>query len=98
MFFCAVLGLGAIPVDGLRDGYALFATMFRWTPGSLPAGTAFVLPMLAVAAWWAMIGPNVFEMRFPETWRVRAALTTGFAAALALIIGLHTSPFLYYQF
>jgi hypothetical protein len=57
-----------------------------------------MLPLLAVAAWWAMIGPNVFEMRFPETWRVRSALTAGFAIALALILGLHTSPFLYYQF
>jgi alginate O-acetyltransferase complex protein AlgI len=98
MFLCAVFGWVLFRSTDFGMALRLFATMFRWTPGPLPAGTTLVLPMLAVAAWWAMVGPNVFEMRFPETWRVRAALTGGFAVALALIIGLHTSPFLYFQF
>jgi alginate O-acetyltransferase complex protein AlgI len=98
MFFLAVLGWVLFRSTSFGMAMSLMGTMFRWTDGPLPAGTALVVPVLLVAAWWGMIGPNVFEMRFPETWRARAALTAGFAVCLAVIIGSHPSPFLYFQF
>ena len=59
---------------------------------------AFFLPALAVAAWWAMLGPNVFEMTHGVEWRSRVARTVQLAACVALIAGSRASPFLYFQF
>ena len=54
--------------------------------------------MLGLAAWWAMIGPNAFDMRHEWTWRRGVALTAAAAASLAIIAGSRPSPFLYFQF
>ena len=53
---------------------------------------------LLIAGWWAMAGPNVFEMQHRFTLRQRALATVVFAVSLALIMGTRNSPFLYFQF
>jgi hypothetical protein len=45
-----------------------------------------------------MIGPNAFEMRHEYRWNGRMVLASGFAASLAIILGMRSSPFLYFQF
>ena len=54
--------------------------------------------VLCAVAWWAMIGPNVYEMHLAPSARRRVALTAAFGASLAVIIGSPFSPFLYFQF
>jgi len=59
---------------------------------------ALAVAALSVAAWWAMIGPNAFDLRHEWSWRRSVVLTAAFGAALALIAGSRPSPFLYFQF
>jgi hypothetical protein len=53
---------------------------------ALVLGAALAVPALAVAAWWAMVGPNAFELRYEWSWRRGVALTAAFGAALALAV------------
>jgi hypothetical protein len=76
----------------------LLTTMFAPTRGALGMDAAFFLPVLLVAAWWAMRGPNVFEMAHGFEWRSRITRTVQLAACLAVILGSRASPFLYFQF
>jgi hypothetical protein len=45
-----------------------------------------------------MLGPNAFEMPHEYRWPGRIALASGLAAALAIVAGSRSSPFLYFQF
>jgi alginate O-acetyltransferase complex protein AlgI len=76
----------------------LLTTMFTITPGELPANAALVVPLLLVAGWWAMIGPNPFEMHLAPRLRTRLVLAAAFGSAVALIVSSRPSPFLYFQF
>jgi hypothetical protein len=57
------------------------------------------LPMLLVAAGWAMIGKNTAELRERE-WRFRDAMALAAAggACIAVMLSDAGSPFLYFQF
>jgi alginate O-acetyltransferase complex protein AlgI len=59
---------------------------------------ALALPVMAIAAWWSMRGPNVFELKHEWTPGRRVALAAAFGAGLALIVTARPSPFLYFQF
>ena len=73
--------------------------LFVPTTGVLPAGSALVVPLLAIATGWAIWGPNAFELdERPITWRGRLALAVAYGAAIAIIAGDRSSPFLYFQF
>lgn len=72
--------------------------------GGQGAGSVLLPPILAVvpfavAAWWAMRGPNAFEIDTAKVTLRRDALlfATG-GAVLALIATDRSSPFLYFQF
>ena len=77
---------------------SILHTMFTPTLGGIVAQPQFVVIALSIAAWWSMVGPNVFEMRPAFTFRQRAIATVAFAVSLALIMGTRNSPFLYFQF
>jgi alginate O-acetyltransferase complex protein AlgI len=106
MFFAAVIGwvyfrVGSIEsADSLAVANHLIATMFTPTPGGDVTRPDVFLLILAIAAWWAMIGPNVHELTANFAWRPRHAFLFAaiFGAALALIAGGRNSPFLYFQF
>jgi alginate O-acetyltransferase complex protein AlgI len=72
--------------------------MFVPTGGVLVAKAPLAAVALAIAAWWAMLGPNAFEMPHEYRWPGRIALASGLAAALAIVAGSRSSPFLYFQF
>jgi len=56
------------------------------------------LSVMAIAAWWSMRGPNVFEMKHEWTPQRKITLAAAFGAGLALIVTARPSPFLYFQF
>lgn len=76
----------------------LLEKMFLPVQGALVAQPALAALVLAAAAWWAMLGPNPFELRHEYRWSGQLALASGFAAALAIVLGTRSSPFLYFQF
>jgi alginate O-acetyltransferase complex protein AlgI len=66
--------------------------------------TVRALPVFVVvvvfAGAWAMLGPNVFDMKDQWQFRTRRAfvLAAAFGACLTLMAGNGSSPFLYFQF
>jgi alginate O-acetyltransferase complex protein AlgI len=98
MFVLVVVGWVFFRATDFAMARRLLAAMFVPTAGVLGVDPLFALPPLIIAAWWAMAGPNPFEIRHEASWRNRAALTAQLAACLALIAGTRASPFLYFQF
>ncbi len=98
MFVLVVLGWVLFRATDFQMASHLLATMLMWVPGSLPVNTWLVVPVLLIAAWWSMEGPNPFELDLAPRLRTRLVLAAGFGAALALIVSLRPSPFLYFQF
>jgi alginate O-acetyltransferase complex protein AlgI len=98
MFLLAVVGWVLFRSTSFGMALHLLGTMFRPVSGELPANTVLVVPVLIGAAWWAMVGPNPFEMSLPPRLRTRVALAAAFGAAVALIVSSRPSPFLYFQF
>ncbi|HEU5184786.1 MAG TPA: MBOAT family protein [Gemmatimonadaceae bacterium] len=98
MFLLVVVGWVFFRATDFTMAAQLLTAMFSPVSGVLAADPRFVLPALLIAGWWAMIGPNVYEIRFGTGLRSRTALVAQFAASLALIAGSRPSPFLYFQF
>jgi len=98
MFLLVVIGWVFFRATDFTMAATLLTTMFAPTSGALGVDVAFYLPALLFAAWWAMRGPNVFEMAHGFEWRSRVARTAQLAACLAVIVGSRASPFLYFQF
>jgi alginate O-acetyltransferase complex protein AlgI len=98
MFILAVIGWVLFRATSFDMARHLLVTMLTWVPGQLPANTGLVMPVLLVAGWWAMIGPNAFDMHLTPRLRTRLVLAAGLGAALALIVSSRPSPFLYFQF
>ena len=97
-FLLVVIGWVFFRATDFTMATTLLTTMFAPTQGALGLDLALFLPALLVAAWWAMLGPNVFEMAHGVEWRSRVARTAQLAACLAVIAGSRASPFLYFQF
>jgi alginate O-acetyltransferase complex protein AlgI len=98
MFFFAVVGWVFFRATTLGMATSLLGRMFTPVAGDLVPSVTLALPLVVIAALWAMVGPNPFEMRLERQWRGRLVLTASFAASLALILGSRPSPFLYFQF
>jgi alginate O-acetyltransferase complex protein AlgI len=98
MFVLVLIGYVFFRATDFTMAATLLSAMFVPTRGALGMDVAFFLPSLLIAAWWSMVGPNVFEMTHGVEWRSRVARTVQLAACLALIAGSRASPFLYFQF
>jgi alginate O-acetyltransferase complex protein AlgI len=98
MFLLAVIGWVFFRATDFSMATGLLATMFSPTLGALGGDALLIVPPLLFAAWWAMLGPNVFEMNHELGWRSRPALAAQLAACVAVIAGSRESPFLYFQF
>ena len=98
MFLFVVIGWVLFRSATFGMALSLLGKMFVPTSGVLVEQPVLALGVLAIAAWWAMRGPNVYEMNLTPSLRRRAQLTAAFGASLALIIGSPFSPFLYFQF
>lgn len=98
MFVLAVIGWVFFRSSTFEMALGVLRTMFVPTSGVLVAQPALAAIALIAAGSWAMVGPNPFEMRHEYRLPGRLVLASGFAAALAIVIGLRSSPFLYFQF
>jgi alginate O-acetyltransferase complex protein AlgI len=99
MFVAALVGWVFFRATSFPMAASLLQTLFVPTGGELPAMTALVLPMIAVGGWWAMRGPNAFEINErPLGWGGAVAGAAALGASLAIIAGDRVSPFLYFQF
>jgi alginate O-acetyltransferase complex protein AlgI len=98
MFVLVVIGWTFFRATDFPMAGHLLTTLFTPTPGTAGMASWLMLVPLAIAASWAMAGPNPFEMDHAITWRRRTLLTAQLAACVALIVGSRASPFLYFQF
>jgi alginate O-acetyltransferase complex protein AlgI len=98
MFLLAVVGWVFFRSTSFAMAAVVLQRMFVPTAGALVQQASLVVCALGVASWWAMIGPNAFELQHEYRWPGRLAIASAFGAALAIIAGLRSSPFLYFQF
>ena len=98
MFVLAVVGWVFFRSATFEMALSVLRAMFLPTAGVLVAQPLLATFALVAAGSWAMSGPNAFEMRHEYRFPGRVVLASGFAAALAIVIGLRSSPFLYFQF
>lgn len=101
MFIAAVVGWVWFRATSLPMANALFKKMFFQPSLNGVAPTdAFFLGLLIIAGWWALRGPNAFDIDLE--WKPRRrhvfALTAVAAAALTIMASVGESPFLYFQF
>ena len=98
MFLLVVFGWVLFRSTTFGMALTIFHRMFVPTTGELVQQPVLAVLVLGIVAWWAMIGPNEYEMNLELTPPRRFALTAAFGASLAIIIGSPFSPFLYFQF
>jgi len=98
MFLLVVIGWVLFRAKSFGMAMSLLRSMFVPAGGTLVEQPVLAIGLLIVAAWWAMIGPNVYELDHTPTWRRRVVLAGAFGASLAIIVGSPFSPFLYFQF
>jgi alginate O-acetyltransferase complex protein AlgI len=97
-FILVVVGWVFFRSTGFAMALHIIERMFVPVGGALVTQASLAAPALVVGAWLAMVGPNAFELSHDYRWRGRIAIVSGVAASLAVIAGLRTSPFLYFQF
>lgn len=98
MFILVLVGWVFFRSTDFTMAAGLLGKLFAPAAGLAPDGLPLVAALLAVAAWWAMVGPNPLELKHEWGWRGKLALAIAFGACLALIAGTRASPFLYFQF
>jgi hypothetical protein len=100
MFVLAVFGWVLFRSTDFGMATHLFGTMLRPVAGEAIEGIVPFSIVLTIAGVWAMAGPNAQD--FHSDWRptririIGVAVATG--AALAVLLGSGSSPFLYFQF
>lgn len=78
----------------------ILKTMFVPTAGvTIEQSNAF-LGIFGVAIVWGMVGPNAFDWHANFQWKPRYTYTlaAAFGVVIAIMLGGHNSPFLYFQF
>ena len=100
MFVATVIGWIFFRATSFEEALGIIRKMVVPTEGAYFSDIqlALALPVMAIAAWWSMRGPNAFELKHEWTPGRRVALAAAFGAALALIVTARPSPFLYFQF
>ncbi|MEO5799546.1 MAG: MBOAT family O-acyltransferase [Gemmatimonadales bacterium] len=98
MLFLAMIGWVFFRADNLTMAVGVLGRMFSGFAGSGVPQAGLALGALGVAGVWGMFGPNIYDLDYSPKWWKAAAVATAFGAALALIAGDRTSPFLYFQF
>jgi alginate O-acetyltransferase complex protein AlgI len=97
-FALVVFGLIFFRCETFAKAATILTKMFTWQHGISPTGLYGMAVVLPIAAWWAHIGPNVFEMSHDwRGWRL-GGVTALFLLAMISITAGDESPFLYFQF
>ena len=101
MFVLVLIGWVFFRAPDMASATDLLGRMFIPTAGELFPGVQVFVVVATIAAWWAMVGPNVFDLHAhpPRYARARALVVAAmFGACLAVMSGGGSSPFLYFQF
>jgi alginate O-acetyltransferase complex protein AlgI len=98
MFVAVLIGWVFFRSSTFEMAAHLLRVMFVPSPGTLVPQWQLALLAVTVAGWWALAGPNAFEIEPPARQRRRIVLAAAFGASLAIILGARSSPFLYFQF
>ncbi len=100
MLILAVVGWVFFRSTSFGMATTLLAEMFIPTGGGSGArGPGFVLLLVATLAW-AVFGPNAWDIDRGAEWRPRHiyVFAAAMGACLAIMAGVGSSPFLYFQF
>jgi alginate O-acetyltransferase complex protein AlgI len=97
-FFAVLIGWVFFRSTSFTMALTILHKMFFWQTGDAIPGAIGFAVVLCVAAFFAHVAPNSFEIK--HRWRrVPAyALTAGFALSMVFIYAGVRSPFLYFQF
>jgi len=100
MFLLVVIGWVFFRATDLPMAAGLLRTMFTPTAGLPVASAGLLTVLLIVASYWALVGPNAFDLAPRLRWKPRYAmyLAAAFGACLAMIASGQNTPFLYFQF
>jgi alginate O-acetyltransferase complex protein AlgI len=98
MFVLVLIGWVFFRSTSFTMAATLLGKMFVPTEGQLVPQPFLATIVILIAGWWAMLGPNAFDLPIEDRSRRRVAWAVGFAACLAIILGTRSSPFLYFQF
>jgi alginate O-acetyltransferase complex protein AlgI len=97
-FALVVFGLIFFRCETFGKAAVILHKMFSLQHGLAPTGIYGLAVVLPIAAYWAHIGPNPFEMSHDwKGWRL-ATVATLFVLAMVSITAGDESPFLYFQF
>lgn len=101
MFVLALIGWVFFRAPDLATAVHLLGRMFVPTAGTLFPGVELFVVAATIAGWWAMVGPNAFDLHEHPPRHVHArafAIAATFGACVAVMSGGASSPFLYFQF
>jgi alginate O-acetyltransferase complex protein AlgI len=97
-FGLVVVGLIFFRCETFGKAATILGKMFTWQMGAAPSGLLGLAVLLPIAAWWAHVGPNPFEMKHDwRGWQL-SGVATLFLLAMVSITAGDESPFLYFQF
>jgi alginate O-acetyltransferase complex protein AlgI len=97
-FLLVVVGWVFFRSTTFTMAWQILRRMFVPAGGDLVPQAALAGFALIVAAWLSMSARNAFELSHEYRWPGRVVIATALAASLAIIAGLRSSPFLYFQF
>src|SRR4029077_3330256 len=99
MFLLVVIGWTFFRAANFSMAAALLQKMWTPTSGDWGVGSATMLGFIPLAAVWAMLGPNAFDLFENFRWKnsYGYALAAAFGACLAMLASGGDSPFLYFQ-
>jgi alginate O-acetyltransferase complex protein AlgI len=101
MFVLVLIGWVFFRAPDVTAAVDLLTRMFVPTAGTLFPGVELFVVIAAMAAWWAMVGPNAFDLHTGERqfgYARALAVAAALGACLAVMSGGGSSPFLYFQF
>jgi alginate O-acetyltransferase complex protein AlgI len=100
MFVMAVFGWVLFRATDIPMAFRLVRVMVIPTSGDMVSYAGPFGAMLALAALWAMAGPNAQDLHDNYEWQPSYgyALASAFGVAIALMSAGGASPFLYFQF
>jgi len=97
-FFLVVIGWVFFRSSDFTMATALLKLMFSLEGGNPMAGEAVLFAGVTIAAAFAHMGPNTFELRHQWSPAAVGALVMLFILSLYIVYAARSSPFLYFQF
>src|SRR5262249_4208845 len=100
MFLLVLVGWVFFRATDLTMAWHLLTALVVPTEGSPGRNAGVFAVIIALAGWWAMRGPNAYDVHADYQWKPRYGLYEAVAlgACVAVMAAGRSSPFLYFQF